>query len=368
MWRVIKGHHIATIFLGLILLVICMADFLANDRPILSITSSGKWAWFTAIEADQSYSRVIHPLVHYKGGLDLGRTMLPPFTQTEGGHYLGTDHLGRDVLAGIIHGARMSLGIGLSSILIAAFIGIMLGGLAGYYGDRGITLNISQFLLFLLLTVAFYYYLIHLNLAILPFVIIAALASIVHLKWLSKSKWGARLIELPVDLLTVKFMEVFSSIPGYFLVMSIIIFVEPGWFVFALIVGATRWVDLARLVRGEVIKVRASGYIESAKALGVSQSNIFFKHALPNSLSPLPYALTFGIAGVIVIESTLSFLGVGLPADSMSWGNLLSGFKNNTSAWWIALIPGSFIFLTICCLHVIGRRLDEEFNPRSGQS
>ena len=159
-------------------------------------------------------------------------------------------------------------------------------------------------------------------------------------------------------------MEVFSSIPGYFLIMAIIVFVEPNWMVFAIIIGATRWVGIARLTRGEMIKIRESGYIESARALGVHPWLIFWKHALPNALGPLPYAITFGIANIIIVESTLSYFGIGLPADSISWGNFLSGFKSNPSAWWIALIPGLVIFLCILSLHVIGRALDSKFNPK----
>ena len=167
---------------------------------------------------------------------------------------------------------------------------------------------------------------------------------------------------IPVDLILLKFSELFASIPGYFLILTIITVVEPSILTFSLIIGITSWVGISRLIRGEMIRVRNAGYIKSARALGLGKTRIFFTHALPNSLGPLPYAFTFGLAGIMIVESTLSYFGIGLPADILSWVNLISGFKNNTISWWVAAIPGSVIFFTILSLHVVGRWAAEKMN------
>ena len=360
----ISSSALAKWFLLIVFMMVILADFIANDRPIFFITEEDDWGFFNRkIESDH-YSFVINPPVGFKGGLDLSNSLLPPFTDMKSGHILGTDHLGRDLLAGVIHGSRMSLGISIIAIFIASLVGIIVGGLAGYLGDRKLDLTFGFLISFSVVAVGVLYFLFHLNFLIIPFIILCLFALLLERKVFPNVKALQRTVKIPVDFLSLKLMEIFSSIPGYFLVMGVVVFIESNWFVFAVIIGLTRWVHIARLIRGEMISIRSKGYIESALALGLSQWQVFLRHALPNALGPLPYAVSFGIASIIMIESTLSYFGIGLPADSISWGNFISGFKNQPSSWWIALIPGLVMFLTILSLHVMGRSIDKRYNPK----
>ncbi|MDA0194217.1 MAG: ABC transporter permease [Bacteroidetes bacterium] len=355
----IKPKHIAVTYLTAILLVLIFADFIANDKPIITIGNNGIQFFEKPVDAMITYQ--LNPLVKYKGKLDLKHTNQNPFLTTSGEHFLGTDHLGRDVLGGIIHGSRISIGIGFLAIFVAASLGILIGGISGFVGDQGFAIPFKTILIVFLLIVFYYYFIIHLDFFWVPFLIGCGIISGTYLA-LKNFKLINQKVTIPVDFILLKFSELFSSIPGYFLILTIITIVEPSLLSFSLIIGITSWVSIARLIRGEMIHVRNAGYIESARALGFSQTRIFFTHALPNSLGPLPYAFTFGLAGIMIVESTLSYFGIGLPADLLSWGNLISGFKNNTTAWWVAAIPGSIIFLTILSLHIVGRWVDEKMN------
>jgi len=358
------NKYVAITFISMVLLISIFSNFLANDKPILLIEKNGTLSFFAKKEDNAKYSFVINPLISYHDGLDLKNTFLRPFERTETGHYLGTDHLGRDVLAGLIHGGKISIGISVLAMLFAAIIGVVVGSLSGYIGDTRYEISISRAFLSIVLLIVAYYFLFHLNFALVPFLVITVITILGFYLVMKRISWLRKRFIVPLDFLLLKFMETFSSIPTYFLILAFVVFVKPNWLLFAFIIGATSWILVARLIRGEMIKVRNSGFIESARAMGVPELSILIKHALPNAMGPLPFAITFGIAGIIVVESTLSYLGVGLPADTLSWGNFLSGFKNNTSAWWIAVLPGIVIFLTILSLHILGRQLDDRFNPR----
>ncbi len=351
---------LAISFLSMVLLFVIFADFLANDRPIVQVTEEGNINFFSTINKNTHYTTLLYAPIRFKGGLDLKNTMLGPFDRSD--HYFGTDHLGRDILAGVIHGGRTSLGISLIAIAIASIIGIILGGAAGFLGDKGFSTTIDKIIFGVIFIFLGYYFLLLLEGRLFPFLLSIAVLGAIY--WAVSKMFKRIVLRIPLDLLSLKFIEIFSVIPNYFLILALVAFVEPNWFFFAFLIGATSWVGIARLVRGEMIKIRSTGYIESAEALGISKRRIFIKHAIPNALGPLPYAFTFGIASIVVVESTLSYFGIGLPADSLSWGNFLSGFKNNTSAWWVALFPGVMIFLTILSLHITGRWLDTKFNPK----
>ncbi|MEQ9424446.1 MAG: ABC transporter permease [Cyclobacteriaceae bacterium] len=333
----IKSIHLALAYLIFIVLVGLFADFLANEDA------------FTKIPSDKA--------------LDYQSILQPAFSDGVN-HLLGTDKVGRDVLAGIIHGSRTSLGIALLSMTVAAILGILIGGLSGFYGDSEFRVSSASIITAALSIFVFWYNVIHLHFNIpgmcLGLVIIILFYGIMKATSICKTQ-----LRLPLDFITLKFTEVYSSIPRYFLILAVIAFVVPSWTVFALIIGLTSWIRIARLTRGEMIKVRNSQFIDSARALGVSRTRLFFIHALPNALGPLPYEFTFGLAGIMVVESTLSFLGLGLPADVVSWGSLLADFKKFTSAWWLAVFPGATLFITILCLHSVGKWVDAWVNPKS---
>lgn len=223
-------------------------------------------------------------------------------------NWFGTYSRGIDVFARMIHGTRVTLLIGFVSTGVAALIGIVVGALAGYLGG-----------------------------------------------------W--------VDATLSRFIELVMCIPPLVLVLALIAIIErPTIWHVMLVLGVTSWTGIARLTRAEFIKLRQQDFVTAARALGVGSGRIMYRHILRNALAPILVPITFGIAGAILVEAALSFLGLG-PADSYSWGRLLqAGRESNNQHWWLILFPGLAIFLTVLAYNLIGEGLQEATDPRLRQS
>lgn len=217
---------------------------------------------------------------------------------------LGTNQEGIDVLAQIVHGTRTALLVGFVATGIAAAIGIVFGALAGYFGG-----------------------------------------------------W--------TDILLSRLLEVVLCIPTLVLILALLAVVERAtiWHMMV-VLGLTGWPGIARLMRGEFLKLRGVDYVSAARAMGAGSGRIIFRHILPNAMAPVLVPITFGIAGAILIESALSFLGFGSPPPSASWGNLLFAGQRNLEMWWLILFPGLAIFLTVLAYNLIGEALQEATDPR----
>ena len=218
-------------------------------------------------------------------------------------HWLGTDRLGRDVLSGLVHGSRYALTIGLVSVGISMCIGLLLGALAGYFGG-----------------------------------------------------W--------IDLVLSRFFELWAAIPSFFLILTAAAFFPPSLFFIMIIIGLTSWVGIARLTRSQFLQVRSYDYVSAARSLGYSNSRIMFRHILPNAVGPILIPAAFGVAGAILAESGLSFLGVGVPAEAITWGSLLAGARSNAAAWWLVLMPGLAIFVTVTLYNLLGDGLRDALDPK----
>jgi peptide/nickel transport system permease protein len=298
-------------------------------------------------------------------------------------HWLGTDELGHDMMAGMIHGTRIALSVGLVSMSIAAMIGIFLGAIAGYFGDNRlkvsrirVILNILFFFLagfagfgarsYILsdaLGVSMGKFFFELLISMLIFAATMYLANLLT-KVLKKVPYFAKQIFIPVDIIVSRMIEIMVSIPTLFLIISIIAIAKPSLFIVMAIIGLTGWTGIARFIRAELLKVRNLEYIEAAHALGYSESRTLLKHAIPNSLSPVLISIAFGIASAILVESTLSFLGIGVPAETMTWGSMLSSARQSPSAWWLAIFPGFAIFITVTWYNLVGEGLTDALDPR----
>lgn len=299
-------------------------------------------------------------------------------------HFLGTDRDGRDVLSALIHGSRISLSIGLVAVGIAAFIGILLGAMAGFYGDNRLQLSRIGIVFLLIGLVLGYFYgfsvrsyalkaalekgsfsaVAHYFLSIIIFVGVTGLCLMIS-KPLERIKWLGVKKYLWLDITLSRIIEIWSSIPVLVLIITVgAITEERSIFMLMVLLGIFGWPSVARFMRGEILRTRNQMFIEAARSLGFKEFRILIRHAIPNSLSPVLVVIAFGIAGSISLEAALSFLGIGVPEDVLTWGKLLRDARSNISAWWLSVFPGFAVFLTVTALNLLGEGLRDALDPK----
>ncbi len=284
-------------------------------------------------------------------------------------HWLGTDHLGRDVLAGLIHGTTIAMKVGLLSVFFSLLIGLYLGLLSGYFGDDGWKINIYALLLGGLIKLLGLYYIIYplvINPNISYYLIMVLIISILLYGVLRYIPSTIKpIVNFPIDLITSKIIEVLNSIPALFIILALLaVFSRPSIWNVIIIISIIGWPKFARLVRAEILQIKNLEYIQSAKSIGLSDVQIIIKHALPNALTSVISITAFAISGAILLESTLSFLGLGIPLEEVSWGSMLADARASFSSWWLAVFPGLAIFLVLISFYVLGNQLNEKLNAR----
>jgi peptide/nickel transport system permease protein len=244
--------------------------------------------------------KIMPPIGFHPNQLNFAERLLPPSAK----HWLGTDPVGRDQLARIIHGARISLSVGFVAVGIYVFIGIFMGALAGFFGG-----------------------------------------------------W--------VDIVITRLIEVMICVPSFFYIITLVAVLEPSIFNIMVAIGLTRWTGVARLTRGEFLRCRGNDYVAAARVMGIPTYRIIFRHILPNAIAPVLVSASFGIAGAILLESGLSFLGFGVPPPQASWGAMLSSARSYIDhAWWLATFPGLSIFFSITVYNLIGEGLRDAIDVR----
>lgn len=298
-------------------------------------------------------------------------------------HWLGTNKKGEDVLSGLIHASRISLTIGIFSMGVASIIGLILGSLAGYFGDYSLTTKRGTFWSVLLGIAAGYYYafmvrgyvlsdaigesgllfLWELLLSIIVFILVVGIFYLLG-RTISKLPFLGKETNIPMDSIVSRFIEILISIPRIILILSIAAIAKPSIINIVLIIGFTGWTGIARITRAEFLKIRELEYIQAGRALGFDQTRVIFKHALPNGIAPALVVIAFGVAAAILIESSLSFLGVGVPPDLVTWGSLVSSGRENMGAWWLVIFPGFAIFLTVTVYNLLGEGIRDALDPR----
>ncbi|HKR03376.1 MAG TPA: ABC transporter permease [Bacteroidia bacterium] len=298
-------------------------------------------------------------------------------------HWLGTDKLGRDVLAGLIYGTRISLTIGIFSMAIAAFIGIMLGAMAGYFGDTQLKISrgVSWMLMAGLIIGFFYAFQLRsftikdsLQNSIITFLFQFLLSLVIFAFVLTLFYFAGKLLNvfsffnkqvfIKADSAVCRLIEILSSLPVLILIISIAAITRPSLINLVLLIGFTFWTDIARLTRAEFLRLRNLEFIEAARVLGFKRRRIILRHALPNGVAPALIAIAFGIASAILSESALSFLGIGVPQDVVTWGSLLASGRENFSAWWMVVFPGCAIFITVTVFNIFGEGLRDALDPK----
>jgi len=219
-------------------------------------------------------------------------------------HYLGTDQLGRDVFSRMLHGAKVSLSVGFVAVAISILIGILVGAVAGYYGG-----------------------------------------------------W--------VDSLLMRFVDIMLCFPSFFLILTVVALLGPSLFKVMVVIGITSWMGTSRFVRAEFLSLRERDFVQAAKALGVRDPRIIFRHILPNALAPVFVTATLDVASAILVEAGLSFLGFGVQPPAPSWGNILTeGRTYIFDAWWLTVFPGLAILITVLSFNLAGEGLRDALDPR----
>lgn len=291
-----------------------LAPVLANDRPLV-LRYQGQWYWPVWSQETGIGWYTWKELREQMGPTDFSVWPPIPYSPTEYNllenlegpsrrHWFGTDDRGRDVLSRMIHGSRISLSVGFVAVGIALLIGIVLGALAGYFGG-----------------------------------------------------W--------IDHTISRLIEILLTIPTFFLIITIIAFLPPSIYNIMVVIGVTGWTGVARFVRAEFLKLKRLDFVMASRALGASHGRIIFLHMLPNAMAPVLVSAVFGIAGAILTESSLSFLGFGVPPPTPSWGDILSQSRDYIEfAWWLTTFPGLAIFLSITAYNLVGEGLRDAMDPR----
>lgn len=389
-----------------------MADFIANDKPIFCRINGNSYfpifksygvglgiAKYPQELANVNWNEVKYdfvvrtPIPYSPQNLDLNnKDYKSPLDDQDvessrWRHHLGTDNLGRDVLAGMVHGTRTAMLVGIISMSISVIIGIFFGALAGYFGDKGLQMSRGRFWLSLLgIFLGMYYafsvrsynlskslaegmggFIVQLLFSLFLLVGIFAICNGLAVL-LKRIPFFGKKVNVPVDIMVSRLIEVKVSIPTLLLILSIVaVMSRPNILMVMVIIGFTSWTGIAKYTRAELLKVRSLEFIQAAQSLGYSELRTIFKHALPNSLSSVLVAIAFGVASAILLESSLSFLGIGMRPEDVTWGSMLSAARGYFKAWWLAIIPGFAIFVTVTVFNLLGEGLTDAMDPRLKQ-
>lgn len=313
-WNEFSKNRLAMaglVVIALLALIAIAAPLIANNRPYIYIDPQG--SVYFPLFRDYPHLRgldfrseelqgfkIFPPVAYSYSEYNLEEILIPPGRR----HIMGTDEKGRDLAARMIYGTQVSLLVGFIAVAIYVAIGIIIGSLAGYYGG-----------------------------------------------------W--------VDLVISRFIEMVICFPTFFLILTILALWGPSMVSVMVVIGITGWPGVARIVRGEFLKLREMDFITASRAIGARDWRIIIRHMLPNALAPVLVTASFGVASTILIESSLSFLGLGVQPPTPSWGQILSNSNQFLDiAWWMTIIPGFAIFLTITSYNLIGEGIQEAIDPK----
>lgn len=295
-WRIFRKDWLALVSLGVLLLLL-----------VVAVAGKVLTEWVVVVNPETvRLPDKFKPPMSYASADVLSEADLPPF----GVYLLGTDELGRDVFARMLQGSFVSLSIGFIAVGISVLIGIILGGLAGFYG--GVTLGFVS-----------------------------------------------------IDTLIMRFTDIMLCFPTFFLILTVVALLPPSIYNIMIVIGLTSWMGTARFVRAEFLALREQDFVVAARALGLPERRIIFRHMVPNAIAPVLVSATIGVASAILTESALSFLGFGVQPPYATWGNILADGKNFIfDAPWLFFIPGLAILVVVLAFNLVGERFREALNPR----
>ena len=295
LWRVLLKDRLAVAGLAVLVLLVFVA-----------IVGKALTEWVP--EFDPATVRLVDKL---RPPMSPVSDLVPADERPMGGIYImGTDELGRDVLARVLQGSSVSLLIGFVAVGISTLVGVLLGGLAGYYGS-------------------------------------------------------VRLGLMSVDTLIMRFTDVMLCFPTFFLILTVVALLPPSIYNIMIVIGLTSWMGTTRFVRAEFLALRGQDFVVAGQALGLPEWRIIFRHMMPNAMSPVLVSATISVADAILTESALSFLGFGVQPPFATWGNILSDGKDYIfDAPWLFFIPGTAILIVVLAFNLVGEGFREALNPR----
>ena len=357
-WGLLKGNSLA--FVGLIIFALFFCTALAG-----LILTSGTNPVF-----DPAMVRLQEKLRPPLSSPNL-ETLRPEEIPKLGVYLFGTDDLGRDVFARMLQGAWVSLTVGFVAVGIAVLIGIFMGGISGYFGQGHIRVDqiLAAFVLLLgggLLAVG----------AIFSgsALLLIGSAYIFFSRWLKKglgkqppSKWMKVFFAgvISIDTLIMRLVDIMLCFPSFFLILTVVALLPASMYNIMIVIGLTSWMGATRFVRAEFLSLREQDFVTAARALGVSNWRIIFRHMIPNAIAPVLVSATIGIATAILTEAGLSFLGFGVPPPHATWGNILSDGKRFIfDAPWLTFVPGFAILLVVLSFNLFGEGLRDILNPK----
>ena len=298
-------------------------------------------------------------------------TLWPEEIPRLGTYLFGTDDLGRDVFARMLQGAWVSLSVGFVAVGIAVFIGICMGGISGYFGQSHI--RVDQILAAFVLVLGGGLFAVGAIFSGGALLLVSGGYLIISLWWkkgLGKGplpKWmkvfsvGA----ISIDTLIMRIVDIMLCFPSFFLILTVVALLGRSMFLIMIVIGLTSWMGATRFVRAEFLSLREQDFVTAARALGVSNWRIIFRHMIPNAIAPVLVSATIGIATAILTEAGLSFLGVGVPPPDATWGNILSDGKRFIfDAPWLTFIPGFAILVVVLSFNLFGEGLRDILNPK----
>jgi peptide/nickel transport system permease protein len=295
LWRTFRQDRLAMLGLYVLLALIAVA--------LLGNFLTGWWVVFDPATV-RLPDKLLPPLSHASSAL--GKDLLPPF----GSYPFGTDELGRNVFARMLQGSFVSLSVGIVAVGISLGIGVTVGGLAGFYGQR-------------------------------------------------------KLGFISVDSFLMRFTDVVLCFPTFFLILTVVALLPPSIYNIMIVIGMTSWMSTARFVRAEFLALREQDFVTAAKALGLPEWRIIFRHMIPNAMAPVLVSATINVAHAILTESALSFLGFGVRPPYATWGNILADGRSYIfDAPWLFLIPGAAILLVVLAFNLVGEGLRDALDPK----
>ncbi len=377
-------------FLCVLFIVAIMADFIANNKPLYckiddkiyfpilqeyiselglgkqdSLFQNNKWE-------NVSFQQKIMPPIPYSSTSQdkNNQSYASPFAKQNipslhYKHWLGTDKVGRDILAGLIHGTRVSLLVGILSMLLASVIGISIGAILGYYGDKNFYISMERIVLnLILISLIVFYTNVLLEQGILNHFWGVFFFLILMISLLLLFNKGIGIIEkrrkynmgipFQLDMWIMRIVETLEVIPTVVILLAILAIFPSSIILLIVTIGFLSSTVFLRFARSEALRIKNLRYIEAARSMGFSKMQIIFHHILPNSITPLLILFAFGVSSAIIYEAFLSFLGIGIPDSEITWGKLLNEGRRNISAWWITLSSGFAIFITVFTFNSLG--------------